>query len=171
MQQGAGWRLHCWRAARAALLPTLPLEVVRTRVRRAGELGLDYRTYASVRAATGHDVVAFLFSSNALRVLRPGPAPQDRAARLAAIRACGRIGLAAAPLTPGDLAAALPALDAAWSAPGPFAPFAGMRDGLRAALGALPPDRVILVGDTALEREWTVAGRLAWYLPAERYFG
>lgn len=74
MEAGASWRRHCWTTARQALLPTLPVEVVRTRVRRAKELGLDYRTYASVRAQTGHDVVAFLFSSNALRV-RPTSAP------------------------------------------------------------------------------------------------
>jgi hypothetical protein len=30
---------------------------------------------------------------------------------------------------------------------------------------------VILVGDLALERDWSAAGRLAGYLPAERYFG
>lgn len=41
---------------------------------------------------------------------------------------------------------------------------------LRAALGKLPSDRVILVGDLGLERDWCAAGRLAAYLPAERYF-
>ena len=58
VDEGQSWRLHCWRQARAALLPCLPIEVLRTRVKRAADLGLDYRTYASVRAATGHDVVA-----------------------------------------------------------------------------------------------------------------
>jgi hypothetical protein len=71
LQPAGGWHLHCWRRARADLLPHLPIEGVRLRVRRAGELGLDYKTYASVRAATGHDVVAFLFSSNAVRVMLP----------------------------------------------------------------------------------------------------
>ncbi|MDH3263731.1 MAG: hypothetical protein OEM24_07010, partial [Paracoccaceae bacterium] len=69
MEGGAGWRRHCWTKAREELLPTLPLEVVRLRVKRAAELGLDYRAYASFRASTGHDVVALLFSSNALRLL------------------------------------------------------------------------------------------------------
>lgn len=31
-------------------------------------------------------------------------------------------------------------------------------------------DRVILVGDMALEGDWAMAARLAAYLPAERYF-
>jgi hypothetical protein len=30
---------------------------------------------------------------------------------------------------------------------------------------------VLLVGDHGLERHWCAAGRLASYLPAERYFG
>ena len=54
LQPGAAWRSHCWRTARAALLPTLPIEVVRLRVNRARALGLAYKTYASVRAASGN---------------------------------------------------------------------------------------------------------------------
>lgn len=101
LADGVSWRRHCWSAARERLLPVLPVEVVRTRVRRAQALGLDYRTYAGVRAATGHDVVAFLFSSNALRVsvLRPAM-PEDRAGKLAVVQ-CGRLAFAVAPLTPG----------------------------------------------------------------------
>ena len=68
MEPGAGWRRYAWKRARTELLPKLPLEVVRMRVRRARELGLDYKTYAGVRATTGRDLVAFLFSSNALRL-------------------------------------------------------------------------------------------------------
>ena len=66
LEPGFGWRRHCWTAARAGLLPTLPIEVVRLRV---------------------------------------------------------------------------------------------------------PGDGVILVGETALEREWCAAGRLAGWIPAARYFG
>jgi hypothetical protein len=171
-----GWRRHCWTAARRALLPTLPIEVVRLRVARARELGLDYRTYAGVRAATGRDLVAFLFSSNALRLLRPGDAlPADRAARLAGLAACERIALAQPPQSPGALEAALAAAGiAAAAAPAPpaFARWPEQRAAIAAALapGRHPADAVLLVGDTALEREWAAAGRLAGYLPAERYF-
>lgn len=173
LEPGYSWRLHCWTKARADLLPHLPLEVLRTRVRRAGELGLDYRTYASVRAATGHDVVAFLFSSNALRVFPPAPAlPEDRAAKLAAIRDALRLGLASGRLDPDVLAAAA-ALDAAHTAPAALASWSVQRQAIRAALSParLAGDRVILVGDTALEREWCAAGGLAGYLTADRYFG
>lgn len=173
VEAGASWRRHCWQAAREALLPVLPIEVLRTRVRRAADLGLDYRTYASVRAATGHDVVAFLFSSNALRVslLRPAM-PEDRAAKLAAVDGCGRLALAVVPLTPGMVVAANPAgLDGVHAAPFALAGFAAVQTALRAALGRVPSDQVLLVGDMALERDWCAAGRLAGYVAAERYFG
>lgn len=168
VEPGTSWRRHCWAEARAALLPVLPIEVVRTRVRRAQDLGLDYRTYASVRASTGHDLVAFLFSSNALRAdPRMGP---DRAAKLVLVKA-GRIGLAVTGLTPEVLAGANPELDRAEAAPPHLAPWGAAGRQIRAGLAGVPPDRVALVGDMGLERDWCAAGRLAFYLPAERYFG
>jgi hypothetical protein len=173
MEPGKSWRKHCWSSARERLLPVLPIEVVRLRVRRAKDLGLEYKTYASVRAATGHDVVAFLFSSNALRisVLRPAM-PGERAITLAAIRSCGRVALAVAPLSPEVVRDANPAvLDGAHAAPYALAGFGEMRAALRNALGKVPSDQVLLVGDLALERDWCAAGRLAGYLSAERYFG
>ncbi len=172
LEGGVSWRRHCWSRARAQLLPTLPIEVVRLRVRRAKELGLDYKTYASVRASTGHDVVAFLFSSNALRVAVTRPAlPLDRAARLAAVTGAGRIALAVRPLSSSAVLAANAAvLDAPHDAPFALAQFGEVREALRAAMGRVPSDQVILVGDMALEREWCAAGRLAGYIPAERYF-
>jgi hypothetical protein len=171
VSEGESWRRHCWSAARAALLPTLPIEVLRTRVRRAADLGLEYRTYASVRAATGHDVVAFLFSSNALRVsperLRM---PEGRARQLDVVKA-ERVGLAQGRTPVEALAACNRELDRAAAAPELLARFgeAGLR--LREILGRVPGDRVILVGDMELERDWCAAGKLAYYLDAGRYFG
>ncbi len=171
MEPGASWRRHCWTAARARLLPTLPIEVVRLRVRRAAELGLDYKTYAGVRAATGHDVVAFLFSSNALRVTVNRPVlPADRAAKLGSIAGCARIGLAVAPLTETAMLEAAAALDRASPAPFALARFRDQAAALRAALGKVPSDQVILVGDMTLERDWCATGRLAGYLAADHYF-
>lgn len=167
--RGATWRKYCWTVARAELLPTLPIEVVRLRVRRARELGLDYKTYASVRATTGHDVVAFLFSSNALRVSVQVPViPVDRAEKLATVMA-NRIGLAVAPLQALALAQN-GVLESSHPAPVALANFADIRAALRLALGKLPGDQVLLVGDMALERDWCAAGRLAGYLPADRIF-
>jgi len=173
MEPGESWRRFAWTRARAALLPTLPIEVVRLRVKRAAEIGLDYRTYASVRAASGHDVVAFLFSTNALRLLPQHPAlPVDRATKLAAIHGCGRVALVQGALTPATvLQAGAGVIDAAALAPLPFASYPQARAVLRAALAGVPADRVVLVGDLGLERDWCAAGALAYYLPAERYFG
>jgi hypothetical protein len=171
MDEGHSWRRHCWTEARRALLPTLPLEVVRLRVARAREIGLDYRTYATVRATTGQDIVAFLFSSNALRVFAASPSlPADRSTRLQAIAACDRLGAAIRPLTADQLH--LPGIDAAFAAPAPFATWRDSRTILRQALAArrLPAEGVLLIGDTDAERDWSVAAALASYLPADRFF-
>ena len=171
VEEGASWRRHCWTAARAALLPTLPIEVLRTRVKRAADLGLDYKTYASVRAATGHDVVAFLFSSNALRVTPVQVRmPEGHAEKLGLVRA-DRIGLAQGRIVPEALAGLNPELDRAFDAPDLLARFSDAGRHLRAILDRVLSDRVILVGDMELERDWCAAGRLAGYLPAARYFG
>ena len=172
MEPGAAWRRHCWQAARAALVPTLPLEVLRTRVRRAKDLGLDYKTYASVRAATGHDVVACLFSSNALR-LRPHQVelPPDRAERLFGVVACDRVALVQGRIDGGAVLAANPGLlDRVGRAPLALAGFREAGGALRLILGKVPGDRVVLIGDMTLEQAWCAAGRLGYYLPAERYF-
>jgi len=177
LEGGTSWRRHCWTAARAALLPTLPIEVVRTRVRRAAELGLDYKTYAGVRATTGHDLVAFLFSTNALRLLREGELMRDKeAAKVAAIRGAAR-HLAVQP--PLDVDRTLQILsgqniliDLALAAPGLTLSISETGRRIRAQLSAArhPADRVLLVGETALERDWVAAARLAGFVAADSYF-
>ena len=170
LQGGGGWKTHCWRTARAALLPTLPVEVVRLRVKRARELGLPYKTYAGIRAQTGHDVVAFLFSSNALQVSLLTPViPAPEAVKLAGLFAVDRIGLATAPL-PATSLALNPVLDAAHAAPYALGRPLDIRAALRKAMGNLPSDRVVLVGLGALERDWCAAARLAAFVPAGHYF-
>ena len=162
-------RLHQWRKARAALIPnTIPVEVVRMRVRRAAALGLDYGTYAGVRATTGRDIVALLFSSNALGMIRAVELDAARAAKVAEVAAT-RAALVHRPLAPEappplDWAAAAPPFTESWSA---------MRDRLRTLLRdrGLPPDGVLLIGETAFEASWCVAARAAGYLPGARYFG
>lgn len=165
---GTGWRRHCWRHARAALLPKMPIEVVRRRVARAAELGLDYRTYAGIRASTGRDVVALLFSTNALRMERSHMPPPERIAHLDALRRCERIVLAQPPYEAQAIADRL-RLPAA-SAPAPHAPWGEARAAILAATGASPPDGVVLVGAAAFERDWAEAARLAAFLRDDRVF-
>ena len=169
-EPGLSWRTHVWAKARRDLLPTLPIEVVRLRVKRAQELGLPYKTYAGIRASTGHDLVGFLFSNNALGVLRAGQAVAEaRAAKLAALTDCARLGLAHAPLAPTAL---VPPLDTAHPAPRFTQSWSAMRDHLKALARSTgtPADRLVLVGETAWEREWAEAMQAAGYLDGARFF-
>lgn len=178
MATGVRFRKLCWSKARAQLLPKLPIEVIRRRVKRAGELGLDYKSYASIRATSGHDVVAFLFSSNALRLLKNnGTLPADRVEKLTALQRTGLLVAVNAPLTPDDMIAVAAksdiALDTVIRAPDMTHTWGQTRSIILTALdpGKLPADTVVAIGDTALEREWCAAGRLAGYISAQTYFG
>lgn len=170
-EAGFSWRKHVWTKARRDLMPTLPIEVVRLRVRRAQELGLPYKTYAGIRASTGHDLIGFMFSSNALRVLRDtDPLPDDRADRLAAL-AAQRVALVQPPLRPAMLAHRA-GLDAAHTAPGFALSWAAGRDHLKAVARACghPADRYVIVGDTAVERDWVAMAGAAGWIAAAAYF-
>jgi len=175
MEPGAGWRRFAWRKARADLLPKLPIEVVRLRVKRARELGLDYKSYASIRAANGRDVVAFLFSSNALRVVPASAAVAPaRAEKLLALKQCERLAFVQPPLSPELVLQMNPEI---LEATGPAPTLLDNWPAISAKVANLtidrgvPRDGVVVIGDAALDREWLLAGRLAGYVPAERYFG
>ena len=171
MEPGHAWRRHAWTRARAELLPRLPLEVVRRRVRRAAELGIDYKAYAGIRAATGRDVVALLFSSNALRMLREARMDADRAAALASVRDAAILSLVQPPLDPGLVVALNPAILRAVRAPGLADSWGATRARVLSLTGPIPGDGVVVIGATALERGWSDAGRLAGYIDADSYFG
>lgn len=164
MEPGYGFRKLAWTKARAALLPSLPLEVVRIRVKRAERLGLPYRTYATIRATSGQDIVAFLFSGNALE-LKVGQAALSApvAARVAALGgAADRLAAIYAPTVPAAVLAAHPDhFEAAGPAPAFTTPWREARDRLRGLLAErrLPADAVVLVAATGIERGWgAVAG-------------
>lgn len=167
--ESSAWRRHCWSKARADLLPQLPLNVIKRRVARAKELGLDYRTYATVRASTGRDIIGFLFSDNALRLLRQGQMPPERAAKLAGLKDVTRLAALHPPLR--DLPEGLP-LDRVFAAPLLADSVAEERARLRAALRAdkLPGDGVLVVSATALERGWSVNAGLAGAIDEARFF-
>lgn len=173
LEPGAGWRGYAWRRARADLLPKLPLEVIRVRVNRAKELGLDYKSYASIRAGTGRDVIALLFSSNALGITpRLAAIPAGEAEKLRGLKA-RRLAAVHRPHDPGALCAANPGLiDAAARAPTLAEGWAETRARLLDLTRAqgLPSDAVLVIGATALEAEWSAAGRMAGYLPREAFF-
>jgi len=175
MEPGYGFRKHAWGKARRALLPSLPLEVVRIRVARARRLGLPYQAYATIRATAGRDIVAFLFSGNALdlrgaRVDLPAPV----AGRLQALGgAAERLAAVHAPTDPVALMAAHPGLlEAALRAPGITATWRETREGVRAVLAErrLPADGVVLVAATGLERGWCATAGLAGCVSRDLFF-
>ena len=172
IEPGHSWRKHVWTRARRDLMPTLPVEVVRLRVKRAAQLGLPYKTYAGIRASSGHDLIGFMFSNNALHVLRDGQGlPADRAARLDTLVDAVRTGVAHAPVSAEHLAA-LPGIDRAFAAPRFSDSWTLMRDRMRQIIRnqGQPADRFLLIGDTAFEREWAEAAQMAGYLPAGQFF-
>ncbi len=169
LQPGTAWRRHVWRKARAQLLPKLPVEVVRLRVRRAKELGLPYKTYAGIRASSGHDLIGFLFSSNALRVFKAAQdMPNDRTTKLGELIDTRQIGLIHVPCNPAHF---VPPLHVAYRAPTLTDGWSGTRDAfVKIMRPEGPRDRFVLVGDTELEREWATAAQTAGYLSAQDYF-
>lgn len=170
MEGGQAWRAHCWTKARKSLMKTLPIEILRTRVARAAEIGLDYTSYASIRAASGHDVIAFLFSSNALRVLPKSKImPEDRVLKLDALQNINRLVALHAPLK--ALPEGAPLLES-FTAPNARHTWGETRGLILDQIHArkLPRDGVVVVGDTAHERAWVEAARLAGYVSAEQFF-
>lgn len=174
---GTGWPKHCWTKARADLLPQLPIEVIRTRLKRAKELGLDYKSYASVRAKTGHDIVALLFSSNALRILRADQMlAEEKAQKLRALTRCDRLLTVSPPMKPEALKARLATQGIEFSTAISSPTIAQSRNQVREVLDGvlspdkLPRDKVLVIGDTMLEAEWAQTARLGAFLPSDIYF-
>lgn len=178
MEPGHGWRTHCWTKARKDLLGHVPIEIIRTQAKRAAEIGLDYKTYATVTGTSGQDIYAFLFSSNALRLhLSARDLPQARAEKLRSIACCDKIVISHRPIDPTCLpvdfehlhqislrdARRAPAFSDSWSE---------VRNGMRNLLSThkMSPGTVVLIGDTGIERDWTAAGKFAGYLTADRFF-
>ena len=173
LEKGQRWRTHQWRKAQKALMPnTIPLAIVRMRLRRAAELGMDYKAYASIRQATGRDVCGLLFSSNALRIMVGSAAmPLERRVVVAQVTRAERLALVHPPIAPREVLAQNP-LEAAQRAPDLRHGWSEIKAQLAAFAAArrLNGDQIVIVGETALEEEWMGAMRAAGYLPAARYF-
>ncbi len=178
MAAGKAWRTLCWQKSRNAMMPKLPLEVLRIRVARAKALGLDYTSYASIRAASGHDVIAFLFSSNALRAFVKSPEiPASRVEKLMRLQNSTQLAATLQPLTAEQFIASLPQnpaplFDQVFTAPPFNATWSQTRTTILNGLQPekLPSNMVVIVGDTPSERNWAEAANLGGYLNADRFF-
>lgn len=177
MEAGHTYRTFMWRQAQKQLMPNaVPLMVVRMRVKRAAQLGMDYKTYASFRQYSGQDILGLLFSSNALGILDPqrrGPSmPVKEREALERVERAAKLALVHMPLTPGMVADANPVLDAAGTAPTLRESWSDTRVRLEnfARAHKVSGSRLVIVGDAPLEEDWTAALRAAGYLSADRYF-
>jgi hypothetical protein len=171
MEKGRAWRRYAWTRARSDLMPTLPIEVARRRVRRARELGIDYKSYAGIRAATGRDIIALIFSSNALRLAREtAEIDQHRHEKISKIIDVTSLALVHPPHDPATVTKINACLHRAGRAPSLSQTWAETRARVLDLKGTIPGDGVIVIGETALEREWSEAGRLAGFLHADTYF-
>ncbi|MGB7243602.1 MAG: hypothetical protein WBC93_16155 [Sulfitobacter sp.] len=175
LERGQKWRTFQWRRAREKAMPkTVPLMIVRMRVARAAELGIDYKSYAAIRQATGRDILALLFSSNALRVVRADTPhiPEPETTALHAVSSARKLALVHAPLRPDRFRQANPVLNDVNSAPKFTDSWAEMSRHLTGFVQhqKIACDQVLIIGDTHLEQNWTTAARAAGYLPADSYF-
>ncbi|MDF1727963.1 MAG: hypothetical protein P1U53_09445 [Sulfitobacter sp.] len=175
LDKGTLWRTYLWKRARAKAMPkTIPLMVVKMHVARARQLGLDYPTYAALRKATGRDIMGLLFSSNALQVVRAETPriPLARGEKLAAVQDAKCLALVHLPLAPTAILAANPMLAGAGPAPRFTDSWSEMHDYLGRFVTdrKLLRDQVLVIGETAFERDWAAAGRSAGYLEGARYF-
>lgn len=171
MEKGRAWRRYAWTRARSDLMPTLPIEVARRRVKRARELGIDYKSYAGIRAATGRDIVALIFSSNALRLLKEtSEIEPKRAEKVSKIIGVHALSLVHPPHHPDTVTKVNSLIERADRAPGLAQTWGETRARILDLKGSIPADGVVVIGETVLEREWSEAGRLAGFLDADRYF-
>ncbi len=179
LDAGHSWRKHVWTKARKELLPKLPLEVIRRRVARAKELGLEYPAYASILVGTGRDIVGFLFTCDALglRLEKSIDLPAPVATKLSKVKATHLLAAGEA-AGPEEIAKRLIVehhLTIAGTAALPDSdnvPWTTGRDAIRAALDPLklPSDTVVMIGTRAHERDWADAARLAKFLPSQSFF-
>ncbi|NIZ14958.1 hypothetical protein, partial [Phaeobacter sp. HF9A] len=173
MEPGRVWRTHAWRSAQKKLMPnTIPKLVLQMRIKRAAELGMDYKTYAKVRQTSGQDVLGLLFSSNALRLFGNPMLPEPEGAVLAEVSGASRLALVHRPLQPARVLAANAMLDATGQAPVFTEGWGAMRARLQGVMQerGLSGASVVVIGDAPLEQEWSAAGRTAAYLTAAEYF-
>nr|WP_325250971.1 hypothetical protein [Amylibacter sp.] len=180
MRLGRGWHTHCWKQARKELLgKTLPIEVVRTRIRRARELGLAYPQYASILLGSGRDIVGFLFTVDGLqlRLQRQLSLPDTVQEKLQGLKRTDLFAFAPSGESPEMFRAELTAqtgLIVKSSAPEPERTlnWPEARRAVRAVLDPVkvPSGAVVLIGTKDAERDLAMAGKLARFIPSDSYF-
>lgn len=177
---GRAWQKHCWTKARKTLIGnTVPLEIVRIRVRRAQELGLTYPQYASVLLG-GRDIVGFLFTVDGLqlRLRRTLEMPNLVKTKLGSLRNCDLLALSPSGEKPDAFQVELNAISGlsfskTASEPEVTAGWSEARAAIRETLAPLgiSGKSVVMIGGRGMQAQWAQAGKLAKFIPSADYFG
>ncbi len=167
-----------WRRV-IAKRPRVSPMIARIRKERATELGMSYADYAAVRAVSGRDLSAMVFSprSLGLRLGRRLSLPDQTADQLANVRNCHLLCLCPPEEEPPAFAEELTEVSGAQfrvaaPLPEPGASWSALRDVIRSLLDPvhLSGSAALMIGDGRTERALCAAGRLADCLSAARYF-
>jgi hypothetical protein len=177
---GTGWRTYCWKRARKDLLgKTMPIEIVRIRIKRARELGLSYPQYASVMLGTGRDIVGFLFTVDGLqlKLRRKLEIPQNVQRKLHGITGTSLMSFTPSGEDPKSFRVELEGISgtafvSTSPEPEPYANWKAARSAIRTALDPLklPSDAVVMIGTGDIEKHWAAAGNVARFIPSAEYF-
>jgi len=181
MKTGLGWQRHCWAKARKELLgKTIPVEIVRMRIKRARELGLAYPQYASIMLGSGRDIVGFLFTVDGLhlRLRKQLEMPDTVQDKLQSLRKCSLMAFAPSGENPDAFRQELQQVagvrfSSASPEPEDEINWSAARRAIRTALDPLklPSDAVVMIGTRDAEKQWAAAGKIARFIPASDYYG
>ena len=167
------WSGQCWKRARRQVWDNPPIEVIRSRKRRAEELGLSYKQYAGILLDKGVRTEAMVFALTEMPA-RPSVLAHV-SAKLKTLRRC--TGLAASAGPPGlieDVDNRAGGVFADWAAY-PITEIPSTKALLQPVLDmlgrqVLQPSATVMVGDG--NRAWQIgqSARLARVFPAAAYF-
>lgn len=182
LQPVTSYHLHGWRKAHRKAWKSPPIEIVRRRVRRAGELGLDYRRYTSILLDRGCTPEALTFeSAGALMATANGAVSLDRTGlilphagvveKLSTLERC-RVFVVG---RESGAAAAVEQLNALCG--NVITAFRQCLDAERAETilellrgHRIAPSACVLIGAGAAARMWKPTATLGAFVPATRYF-
>ncbi len=180
MKTGLGWQQHCWKLARKNVLgKTIPIEIVRMRIKSARQLGLAYPQYASIMLGTGRDIVGFLFTVDGLhlKLRKRLEMPEFVQTKLHTIEKCNLVAFSPS----GEKADAFQMelqqisgvkFQSSSPEPKPEATWPDARLAVRAALDPLklPSDAIVMIGNRETEKQWALAGKMARFIPSSEYY-
>lgn len=153
--------------------------MVRTRIKRARDLGLEYPQYASILLGSGRDVVGFLFTVDGLqlRLRKWLEMPESVQEKMQGLERVSLMGFApsgedadAFRCEVSDVAG-VPFVGAAPEAEGPLG-WSAARAAVRAVLDPLklPSDAVVMIRTRDHEAQMAEAAKMARFIASDAYF-